>query len=272
MIQLDAPFFATLSLCAGPILFLRSFRDLRLRRLIQHTPTARIRSMAMGLAEVNGVVSARRAIAAPFSGRACVFWDVDISVPRRRAGWTVVHRDHSGQPFLIDDGTATAWIYPRGAESRLRFTQEEVCAGVALPECYARYMSERGLLMRHLWRIGVMRFRERVLEEGERVYVLGSAEPRGRAITISDGDVEAEAATGTDGPRTGRGPRPTDPEPVAVIRRGAHEPAFLISQAPERELVLDMGLQALAKLALGPALTLFGLLTWIAVLSRGPFR
>ena len=50
----ELPFWAALALGAGPVLFWRGFRDLRTQRLIQNTPTARIRSMPMGLVEING--------------------------------------------------------------------------------------------------------------------------------------------------------------------------------------------------------------------------
>jgi len=49
---------------AGPAFFAGGFRDLRLKRLIQNTPTSRIRSAAMGLVEVNGVIECRSTVAA----------------------------------------------------------------------------------------------------------------------------------------------------------------------------------------------------------------
>ena len=80
MNKLELPILATISLCAGPILFLRSFHTFRLKRLIQNTPTMRIRSMAMGLVEINGAITAKSVSSAPFSGRPCAFWEVDVAV------------------------------------------------------------------------------------------------------------------------------------------------------------------------------------------------
>lgn len=267
MLPWDARILATMALCAGPILFLRSFRDLRLKRLIQNTPTARIRSMAMGLVEVNGLVSAKSAVAAPFSGNRCVMWSVEIAVARKNGGWTTVHRNTSGQPFLLEDETGVALVYPRGADSRLRWGKEELCLGVSLPDCYARYMSDQGLWGRHLWRFGAMRFRERVIEEGERIFVLGTAVPHGQAYVISEG--EEQLATGTDG-----APAKSTParRPCAVIRKGPTEPAFLISQSTERDLVFEMGLSVLAKLAAGPVLMMIGMAWWIELLARSPIK
>lgn len=266
MHKLELPIFATLSLCAGPFLFIQSFRDFRLRRLIQNTPTARIRSMAMGLAEVNGTVAANSVLSAPFSGQTCAYWEVDIAIPARRRTWTTVHRNASGHPFYVEDDTGVALIYPRGAQCKVRFAREEECMGVALPECYASYMSDQGLALRHVWRLGPMRFRERLLEEGQRVYVLGTAEPRAQSFTISEGEVLK--ATGTDG-RPEPHQRTLQRTAVAVIRRGTDEPSFIISQESERELVIGMGFQVLGKLVAGPLLTLIGIGLWAQLLSSG---
>jgi hypothetical protein len=257
------PVTAIASLASGPFMFLRGFRTLRIRQLIQNTPTARIRSMAMGLVEVYGSVSPRSQVVAPFSGRPCAYWELDVSVRgRRRGSWSVVHRDASGHPLYLRDTTGVALLYPHGATCKINFGVEEECSGLMLPELYSQYLSQQHVGM-GLWRLGQLRFRERVLEEGQRVYVLGTATPRANALTISDG--EAMRATGTDG---AAGPA-HDPmaEVKAVIRRGEHEPTFIISQESERSLTFDLGWEATGKLVGGPALTLFGLGYWLLAAS-----
>jgi hypothetical protein len=262
----ELPFWATLALGAGPVLLWRSFRDLRTRRLVQNTPTARIRSMPMGLVEINGEAVPRSELTAPFSGRPCAYWQVDIATRTRRNAWTVVHRNASGHPFFLRDETGVALISPQGASVRLNFQVEEECLGISLPEVYAQYLHDQHLAGGALWRMGAMRFRERLLETGQRVYVLGTALPRPQAVAISIGD-ELEA-TGTDGYRTRR-LQSLDHEVQAVVRRGDNERTFLISQQSERELTAALGLRAAAEMAGGPVLTLFGLGYWLAVLSRG---
>ena len=265
--------FATLAAAGGPALFAGGFRDLRLKRLIQNTPTSRIRSMAMGLAEVNGVIECRSMVSAPFSGRPCACWNVDVSIQGRRNHWSVVHRATSGHPFFLRDETGVALVYPSGADCRVRFAAEDVCAGLALPECYARYLATLGP-KGYLWRIGVLRFRERVLEEGASVYVMGTATPHAQAFTVSEGEAigaaegEALAATGTDEWR-GRRVRARDHEVAAVIRRGPHEKTFVISQDSERDITVGLGIKALAKLVGGPALAILGLGYWLHAFSSG---
>ena len=217
MHSLELPFWASLALGAGPVLFWRSFRDLRVRRLVQNTPTSRIRSMSMGLVEINGEVSPRSELAAPFSGRACAYWQVDIATRSRRNAWHVVHRNASGNPFFLRDETGLALVYPQGAAARLNYQVQEECLGISLPDVYATYLEEQRPAGSALWRLGSLRFRERVLEAGQRVYVLGTAQPRPQSVTISMDD-ELEA-TGTDD-RRARRLHDLDHEARAVIRRG----------------------------------------------------
>jgi hypothetical protein len=261
---LDLPFWATLALGTGSVMFWRSFRDLRMQRLIQNTPTSRIRSMSMGLVEIDGEASPRSVLTAPFSGRPCAYWQVDIATRSRRSGWQVVHRNASGNPFFLRDETGVALVYPQGATARLNFQVEEECLGMSLPDVYAEYLKERRPAGHELWRLGSLRFRERTLEAGQRIYVLGTAMPRPQSVAISMDD-ELEA-TGTDDRRAHR-LHSLDHEARAVIRRGENESTYIISQQSERELTMQLGLRATARLIGGPALTLFGLAYWLHALS-----
>src|SRR5690242_944442 len=115
----------SLALLAGPPMFVHGFRDFRIRQLIQNTPASRIRSMSMWLVEVNGTVEPRSTVTAPFSGRSCVFWQVEIATQSRRGVWNTVHRNSSGNPFYLRDGSGVALVYPQGAMVKLRAGLEE---------------------------------------------------------------------------------------------------------------------------------------------------
>jgi len=252
-------------MCAGPPLFWRCFRDLRTRRLIQNTPTVRIQSMAMGLVEINGLVVAHSALSAPFSGRPCAYWELDIDT-MGPAGleWTIIHRNASGHPFYVRDDSGVAIVYPQRSECKVRGIQEE-CAGT-LPDCYAEYMKIHGLKLRHLLRLSPLQFRERILEEDQCVYVLGTAMPRDQAWAVSEDD--GLEATGTHDRAPNR-LRRLHEETVAVIRRGEGEPTFVISQSSERDVTLDLSLRSIGELIAGPALTIIGLGYWLYSLSSG---
>ncbi len=292
MSRFDLPVLAAMALFSGPVMFARGFRDLRTRRLIRNTPTARIRSMAMGLVEVSGAVISRSRVRAPFSGRECAYWEVDISIRMgRRGGYRSVHRNSSGNPFYVDDGTGIALVYPSGSQCRTPVACEEECFGLTLPEPYSGYLAGQRLWQRQLWRMSSIRFRERMLEEGQRVYVLGTAVPRAASRDISQPVwVEAAAAaaaepelraTGTDGAFASFGGRPArntsnhGPERMkelhgrtaAVIRRGEQESTFIISTESELALEISYGASTLLHLFGGPMLTIMGLGYWIHALA-----
>jgi len=263
MTNLTSSLFATAATLVGPWLFYTGFRSMRVRRLIESTPASRIRSMAMGLVELNGKVSERSRVNAPFSGRPCAYWEVEIATPSsnaRTAGlvtsWSTVHRNHSGQPFFLSDETGCALVYPQGAECHLPFGVEEVTRGLGVPEPYSTYMEQQGLGMRGIWALGPMRFRERLLEDGLSVFVLGRAFPRAQSTSISWDD-EALQATGTEGAAATR-VRSLDAEVRGVVRRGPQDPVFVISRDSEKSMELEYGLKAFGGLLGGPLLTLFG--------------
>ena len=95
----NPPVLASIFVVGGVVLFVRGFRAWTERRLIENTPTARIRSMAMGLVELEGTVEPRSVLAAPFSGHECAYWQVDIST-RSKDGWNVIHKNSSQASVL----------------------------------------------------------------------------------------------------------------------------------------------------------------------------
>ena len=255
---------------AGPWLCYAGFKAWRIRRLLESTPTSRIRSMAMGIVELEGSVSERSRVSAPFSGRPCAYWEVEIATrSSNRNGqhtWSTVHRNRSGHPFYLRDGTGTALVYPQGAECHVPFGVEEETAGLGVPECYAEYMKAQGLAMRGIWALGPMRFRERMLEDDVKVFVLGHAFPRAESSVVS-WDEQPVKATGTDGMTTSR-LSTMDADVRGVVRRGPQDPVFVISQSSEKTMAFEYGWKAIGGIAGGPILTLFGV--WCLLeLARG---
>lgn len=271
MHPLELAFGAALT-AGGPWLFAKGFGALRVQTLIRNTPTARIRSMAMGLVEVSGTVLPRSRTVAPFSGRPCVWWGVEVQTLANKSksgtrSWHTVHRADSGRPFYLRDETGTALVYPQGADCKVAFDVVEETGGLGLPQMYTDFMEAQGLAMRHLWSVGPMRFRERRLEEGRAVYVLGRATPRSIAHTVSISE-EALEATGTDS-YGAKHVRTLDEEVCAVIRRGPRDPAFLISTSSEKAETALYGLKAFGGLVGGPLLTVFGVWCLLELAKSG---
>lgn len=256
---------------SGTLAFVHGFHALRVRRLIRDTPTTRLRSLAMGMVELAGKVQARSRVTAPFSGRVCAWWEVELQTPRGSnrgvRDWHTVHRERSGSPFYLSDETGTALVYPQDADLRAGDVITEETHGFGVPEPYAGYMASRDLGLRHVWSVGAMRFRERVLEEGRIVYVLGHAHPKPHAVQVSMDD-EVLEATGTEGIGAAH-VRRHDGECAAVVRRDRHDVAFLISDRSEKTMAVEFGLRAIGGLVGGPLLTLFGVWCLIELARSG---
>jgi len=102
-----------------------AFRWLHVARLVEDTPTSRVRSAAQGYVELAGRCRPLPGTAnpAPLTQRPCVWWHYRIqrrtgsgAPGKRRTRWSTVNSGHSGQPFLLDDGTGSCIVQPAGAE------------------------------------------------------------------------------------------------------------------------------------------------------------
>lgn len=102
-----------------------AFRFMHIARMLEDTPTSRVRSAAQGYVELVGRSKALAGATnlAPLTQRPCVWWRFRIqrrtgssSRGNRRAKWQTVQSGRSEQPFVLDDGTGECIIQPAGAE------------------------------------------------------------------------------------------------------------------------------------------------------------
>jgi hypothetical protein len=266
-----------LGMCFGGLfVFAIGFRMLRAQRLLEDTPTSRLGSMAMGFVEVQGSIAPRSRVVAPFTGRPCAYWEIEIARMAedniKRTGqrsWERVHTERSGHPFFLQDDSGVALVYPQGADVRTPWSADEQTNGFGVPDMYMDYMKEKNLHMRALWAVGPMRFRERVLEEGQAMYVIGRAHPKAMAQSVSDDEVSM-AATGTDG-RGVSAVRTLDQRTNGVIRKADGDALFVISGQSEKQMASEFGLKAFAALVGGPLLTLGGAWFLMLLVQSGQF-
>jgi hypothetical protein len=101
-----------------------ALRWLKIARLIEDTPTSRIRSAAQGYVELSGRGNPLPGTQnlAPLTQRPCVWWRYRISRKvegrgkNRRDRWQTIASGTSAVPFLLDDGTGQCIVQPDGAE------------------------------------------------------------------------------------------------------------------------------------------------------------
>lgn len=109
-----------LAIVAVPLAAYIALRSWRRARLIDDTPTSRVRSAAQGYVELAGRASfAAEELRAPLSGRPCVWWHYKVEQRReenRESRWVTINSATSVAPFLLSDDTDVCLVDPRGAE------------------------------------------------------------------------------------------------------------------------------------------------------------
>jgi len=109
-----------LALCAAGALgaFYYAFRNLRRARLIEDTPTARIRSAAQGQVELEGSAEALlgEPILAPLTSASCCWWHYQVERRRGENRWRRIEHGTSDGVFVLRDATGTCLVDPEGAE------------------------------------------------------------------------------------------------------------------------------------------------------------
>ena len=138
---------------AGIYFFFRGFYILWRKRLIQDTPTSKIRSLAVGFLEITGQTIADYLLVTPYSAAPCVFYHAIMerlkSTSRNNRYWVKESDYKSDVPFYLQDDTGCVVIDPAGAETKLP--------------------------LRYCKREGNIRYKEYYIKESEFIYVLGTA-------------------------------------------------------------------------------------------------
>jgi len=114
--------FVCLALAAGTLYCLwQAIKAMRAGRAVRDTPTSRVRSAAQGYVELNGRGRplAGAQTRGPLTRLPCTWWSFkieELNQGSRRRSWNVISSDVSQTPFLLDDGTGTCIVDPRGAQ------------------------------------------------------------------------------------------------------------------------------------------------------------
>lgn len=197
----------------GVFLFFYGFRKWRHLRLIQDTPTSRVRSMALGRVELHGRAQGKGELAAPFTGVACVWYRYQIEQEvrgRHGRSWRTLDQGSSeAWPFYLEDDTGRVLVDPEGAQVDVPRDYRSIDPALTGP--IGGFLNERGIDPDTFFGFRKkLRFSEWHIAPGEQVYVLGVARERGglvheRRVRIAEklaalkSDPEAMAHFDSDG-------------------------------------------------------------------------
>jgi hypothetical protein len=115
----DALLFSIAGFAVSLGLFFFGFRSFGKYRLLANIPRSPIRSMAMGLVQIHGKAKSHKTVAAPLTGKQCLFYRVDVRVRlRNEQGRRRSYRLHEadGIPFHCEDKTGKVLVDAHGAD------------------------------------------------------------------------------------------------------------------------------------------------------------
>ncbi len=153
--------------------FIATFWSLRKARLLEDTPTSRIRSAAQGYVELDGYAHLLPGpeVISPLSGARCTWWKYAIEKRetvyrngKRSSEWRTIESGTSGELFLLVDQTGDCIVDPQGATvypSLRRRWQGRTRRPERIPE-------KPGWLQ-----FGGYRYSEQLLRIGDPVYAIG---------------------------------------------------------------------------------------------------
>ena len=230
----------------GVVLFVYGFREYRRRSLIANTPTSKIRSLAVGVVEVEGDAKPNGGVfESPFSGEDCVLYEYQIEEYRDTgdgSDWVTIDSGQTDEPFYIDDGTGKVMVDPEGADLRLPQDGRYRVEGFGeLPDAAQEFVRNEAAVDTQTdeWFEEDRRYTEHYIGTDDHVYVFGKALPR------DDGGSA------------------TNPE-NAVISTDRDTPMFVISDRSESEMLSSMTRRILGFVVGGFTLAVggFAVLLW----------
>ena len=170
-------FFALAALLSAAALYF-SFRYLSRARIIEDTPTARIRSAQQGYVELAGKVQPLQgqAVKAPLSDSVCCWYRYKIE-KRGNKNWRTLESDTSKVAFLLRDDTGDCLIEPSGAE--VTATEHNTWYGSSRKPVTGTSPSKAafrlgGFLNLDLSLGGRYRYSEELIRPGDQLYAIGA--------------------------------------------------------------------------------------------------
>ncbi len=207
----------------GIILFVHGLSAFRLKRLIENTPTSKVRSAAVGLVEVFGVaVPCEGKLSSPFSKKDCVYYKYSIEEYRhsgKSSRWVTLKSGECRSQFYVEDDTGKILVNPNEARIEIPIDSEYNSGnGNDPPECVLEFLSQNGISHEGFFGWNKrMRFREYFIEPGDSIYVMGIA------------DISQDSAGSANGSEN------------LMIHKGANNKTFYISDQPEKKILSELG-------------------------------
>lgn len=240
--------FALAAFFVGGFFFYKGLKSLKRKRLIENTPTSKVRSTAVGLVEVFGVATACGAnLVSPLSKKECVYYKYVVREKNMLHpiygfllnSWRIIGRGESNACFYLRDDTGQILVSPVGADIEVarHLKLEMGLKPENPPETLYGFELDSIQSIKDIAGMGKIKIAEEYyIAPGDKVYVLGSAENR-----------KTRGKDGTD-----------KNENLLILKKGRHNICY-ISDKGERKIKEKHFIKIMLELYGGALLSLGGL-------------
>ena len=166
----------------GIYLFFKGFGWFWEKRLIENTPTSKIRSIAMGLVEILGevVLAEKQILKSPLSNKDCVYYRFKIEEYRSSGDsiiWVTIKKGDKGINFYLKDDTGSVLIDPNKAKIEIPAKYSlETSKEKQIPSALQAYLTEQKVKTKALFGLNkMMRFTEYYIAPKDNLYIMGTA-------------------------------------------------------------------------------------------------
>lgn len=232
------------AMAIGGFLLYKGFFWLKQKQMIENIPTSKIRSIAMGLVEIAGeVIPAYKVmLKSPLSQKDCVYYTYSVQEYRssgKHSYWATLRHGSESQVFFLKDDTGKVLVDAEGSNLKIaRQTMINSSMGKDPPEKIRRFLEAENIRFGGFLGINKrMRFIEKYIAAGDRLYIMGTA----------DDNPHVEDGTGKDNVDD------------IMIQAGENKKLYYISDKEEHEVLKALKWQTIGGLAGGALLVLGGL-------------
>ncbi|MBN1157227.1 hypothetical protein JXA85_06395 [Candidatus Woesearchaeota archaeon] len=243
-------FYSAIGVGAGIYFFYNGFRLMSEKRLIENTPTSKVRSLAMGMVEVYGEAhpSKGKLFKSPFSGKDCVWCNWTVEEYRssgKSSHWQKIRSGILSDYFFLKDDTGSVLVDPNKAniDVPIDFEAESGSFRGKLPATAVDFLNQQNVSTTgFLGLTKKLRVKESYIAPKDKVYIMGTA---GDNPFVEDGSSQKN-------------------ETDIMIQKG--KSFYYISDKPEREVLKKYGWKVTGGLFGGAALIIVCLFVIFAYL------
>lgn len=253
---------AAAAVVLGAPLFGAGLRALRLRRHFSALSHPLLTDAPTGFIHLSGTVAPESPMFAPLSGSPCAGFRLEVNV----VGFPITRRLSEQRRFRLSGGGVSASVHELGARWDLTVTAErEIAADQVLSERLSGLLERMPDAMLARRRGRALRLVERALMVGSECHVVGQARHSRPVELVAEMESELQRTGTDDMPQvagvhaTIRVPA-TRSEPDLWVGGGEHLDFLLVSDRPPNAARLMPPAYRILGIAIGPALSLAGLL------------